>query len=451
MKKFFIGAGALLLIAILGRGIWAYRQMIADKQVVYTSKVESTQSVVLPVVATTTPMDVVASWKTYQNTQYGFEVKYPITLVLATSTTNNLSNAQIFMIGLNEGDFPTEKINQWSGIVFLIRLEKVFGDFKNTIDELVKTRLKDYNDTFHCNLKMSDIEQKRFNVNGIEASSFSGFCGPGGKIIYFTKNSELFTIISTLDDDLLNKILLNFKFTNSIIQKNIETRDLISERMNIEKQELIDRALQKIIPLSTEEKNHLATELVALGHKAPLSDEEEVLLNELSKNLTGRAFDPNLEVKYTIIKEVKGRVNGIVVPPAPNKVANDATLAGIDTNVNGVRDDVERFIAQKFGANKEMYNFLMKDAKLFQATIIEKRPPEMSEEEQLRLMKSGTDNPLLGVAAQAFIAFVTCVENNDTMDMMKLVTIATANTGMRGAAYGNALAGAVLSSENCPK
>lgn len=38
-------------------------------------------------------------------------------------------------------------------------------------------------------------------------------------------------------------------------------------------------------------------------------------------------------------------INGITVPPAPDPVANSSTLAGVDSNKNGVRDDVERKIA----------------------------------------------------------------------------------------------------------
>ena len=38
-------------------------------------------------------------------------------------------------------------------------------------------------------------------------------------------------------------------------------------------------------------------------------------------------------------------INGITVPPAPDPVINNATLAGVDSNKNGVRDDVERKIA----------------------------------------------------------------------------------------------------------
>jgi hypothetical protein len=38
-------------------------------------------------------------------------------------------------------------------------------------------------------------------------------------------------------------------------------------------------------------------------------------------------------------------INGITVPVAPDATANAATLKGVDSNNNGVRDDVERKIA----------------------------------------------------------------------------------------------------------
>jgi hypothetical protein len=47
---------------------------------------------------------------------------------------------------------------------------------------------------------------------------------------------------------------------------------------------------------------------------------------------TGRA--PKMEV-----------INGITVPPEPAPAINNATLAGVDVNANGVRDDVERKLA----------------------------------------------------------------------------------------------------------
>jgi hypothetical protein len=41
-------------------------------------------------------------------------------------------------------------------------------------------------------------------------------------------------------------------------------------------------------------------------------------------------------------------VNGHRLPPEPDKAVNDSTLLGIDVNNNGVRDDVERYIYQRF-------------------------------------------------------------------------------------------------------
>jgi hypothetical protein len=41
-------------------------------------------------------------------------------------------------------------------------------------------------------------------------------------------------------------------------------------------------------------------------------------------------------------------VNGFVLPPYPDPKINDSTLLGIDSNNNGVRDDVERWLIFKY-------------------------------------------------------------------------------------------------------
>ncbi|MDR1614892.1 MAG: hypothetical protein LBS26_04900 [Campylobacteraceae bacterium] len=41
-------------------------------------------------------------------------------------------------------------------------------------------------------------------------------------------------------------------------------------------------------------------------------------------------------------------VDGYTLPPMPPKTQNDATLLGIDTNNNGIRDDVEIYIYNRF-------------------------------------------------------------------------------------------------------
>jgi hypothetical protein len=41
-------------------------------------------------------------------------------------------------------------------------------------------------------------------------------------------------------------------------------------------------------------------------------------------------------------------INGYTLPPKPDPKINNATLLGIDSNHNGVRDDVERYIIKRF-------------------------------------------------------------------------------------------------------
>lgn len=48
-------------------------------------------------------------------------------------------------------------------------------------------------------------------------------------------------------------------------------------------------------------------------------------------------------------------INGIEVPPMPNEAEDKATLAGVDANNNGERDEVERYVAEKFGDNQKYF------------------------------------------------------------------------------------------------
>lgn len=45
---------------------------------------------------------------------------------------------------------------------------------------------------------------------------------------------------------------------------------------------------------------------------------------------------------------VSEEVNGHRLPPEPDPIVNNSTLLGIDSNNNGVRDDVEKYIYRRF-------------------------------------------------------------------------------------------------------
>jgi len=58
-------------------------------------------------------------------------------------------------------------------------------------------------------------------------------------------------------------------------------------------------------------------------------------------------------------------ING-ELPPAPDPKQNDATLAGVDSNNNGIRDDVERAIFTKYKSNQKTAVAMLQYAKALQ-------------------------------------------------------------------------------------
>lgn len=82
-------------------------------------------------------------------------------------------------------------------------------------------------------------------------------------------------------------------------------------------------------------------------------------------------------------------VNGITIPPDPGP-QNDNTLAGIDTTGMGVRDDVYRAIAAKWGANKVEWKAVLQAAQADQLSVIANGDPALSNAANDAEMFSGT-------------------------------------------------------------
>ncbi len=108
-------------------------------------------------------------------------------------------------------------------------------------------------------------------------------------------------------------------------------------------------------------------------------------------------------------------INGIVVPLAPDPVTNNATLAGVDSNSNGVRDDVDRKIAENFGNDATKYQSVSSYAKAEHAMITQ------------------------GDTA-TYITAVRCKKH--LASDSNLITKETLNTPERAKAYGDMMAGA---------
>ncbi|TJZ65219.1 carbohydrate-binding protein [Chitiniphilus eburneus] len=62
-------------------------------------------------------------------------------------------------------------------------------------------------------------------------------------------------------------------------------------------------------------------------------------------------------------------INGIKVPPDPGS-AGRKTLAGIDADQDGVRDDVQRFLAQEVGKHPARFKYAMEMARITQQKVL---------------------------------------------------------------------------------
>lgn len=61
----------------------------------------------------------------------------------------------------------------------------------------------------------------------------------------------------------------------------------------------------------------------------------------------------------------------VTLPPMPNTANNNKTVLGVDTNKNGVRDDIERYLASRSSSKQEFLAFI-KYSKSYQAKFTQK-------------------------------------------------------------------------------
>ncbi len=80
--------------------------------------------------------------------------------------------------------------------------------------------------------------------------------------------------------------------------------------------------------------------------------------------------DSRYKIEYKFVAKPQEVIHGHTLPPQPDSDLNNATLGGVDSNENGVRDDVERAIYKKY--DKKLHALaLMQKAKFLQRTLVE--------------------------------------------------------------------------------
>ncbi len=117
-------------------------------------------------------------------------------------------------------------------------------------------------------------------------------------------------------------------------------------------------------------------------------------------------------------------INGIQVPPDPSPISNNSTLAGVDSDKNGIRDDIDRFIAARYGTKKTYFDTAVKFARTLQSAIVNPSPENT---------KANSD-------------VISCIEDRTMLMAMNPLELAIHNTKARNRAFSTAFAGAVSGS-----
>ena len=93
------------------------------------------------------------------------------------------------------------------------------------------------------------------------------------------------------------------------------------------------------------------------------------------------------QTSNTLAIEIYKEINGHRLPPEPDETLNNSTLLGIDSNNNGVRDDVERWI---FSQYKEpiVQAVAMQNARAFGIILVE---PSTTAKVTTKFMEASTD------------------------------------------------------------
>ena len=116
----------------------------------------------------------------------------------------------------------------------------------------------------------------------------------------------------------------------------------------------------------------------------------------------------------------------MAVPPMPNVTVNSTSVAGVDIDSNGVRDDVDRLLATAF-ASSGTHNAC---------------GPESRQTLQAAILAPGSDRPAAHARA------LSCLPSSQWQSLRR-ITLQTIDTDARREAYGKAFAGIELSTEGC--
>jgi hypothetical protein len=147
---------------------------------------------------------------------------------------------------------------------------------------------------------------------------------------------------------------------------------------------------------------------------------EQVTADSATKSakLLDRMVESTPQFASTTI-DTRTVINGIKVPPVPDAKINNATVAGVDSDNSGIRDDIDRLIAEKVGNDPLRHQALIRY------------------ERSLQLLIQSPSNKTYLMANNDELECFT----NDMLDISSQITRVLLNTKERAHGYATALAG----------
>ncbi len=172
-----------------------------------------------------------------------------------------------------------------------------------------------------------------------------------------------------------------------------------------------------------------------INPKGAVIIDKNTLMAKKDINTTIQAEYKNLtsnKIKLNIYWEV----NGHILPPEPDPKVNNATLLGVDVNKNGVRDDVERWIYNKYKDKHPIYIDIAMQAARGYKLVLEKQPKTREEAKSIRgRVDSAIDCEMYYRFDADSVGDRILIEENDDIDSKYFRNLIYFNTDSRKKIY----------------
>ena len=227
---------------------------------------------------------------------------------------------------------------------------------------------------------------------------------------------------SVADMDVDKDVILKAVFNVDLDEKHVKKNDIKLKYITQTKESIIDGEVEYIADEKT------------------VTFSPSKLLEDGFYEIEFKSLKTFKEEKDTQIKEIKYRfyvpevINGYKLPIEPDPALNNATLLGIDSNDNGIRDDVERKIINTYKEPIKI-ELMLSHSRAHQKMLHD--PIGLALESQKNIQKIGDCNLYLMDVNLEVENYVEFTENNMYNTRKRVKAYLDYNKALSGGVYGS--------------